>query len=460
MWHHHRPRPREEFCTRPKQVRLDTTSASGYWPVSADGLFQFGHSKDHRPDLPQLKVMLATRDPLGLPLATDVLAGQQAHDPAYLPAIARVRDSLQQAGLLYIGDCKMAALLTRATLAAQGDYYLCPLAALQVPQQELLARLAACCASQQPPTEIVRRAAAGNAEVIAESYEQMVPLVAQVAGRPVQWQERRLLVYSFAAAHTAEAGVPKRLTQAQAELATLTEPRQGKRRIVSLAELEPQAAAVLKRQRVEGLLVRCQQQVHTRTVRAYKDAPSRQVEAVRLQREVTRDETAIRAAVQALGWRVYATNAPAQELSSAQAVLAYREEYLVERSFRRLKGAPWSLTPMYLERDEHATGLVRLLSSGLRALSLLEYEVRRRLTARGEVLAGLYAGNPKRTTAWPTAEGLLGGFQEITLTVIEQAGAQQVHLTPLNALQQRVLALLGFSPAISLRLVEHSSQPP
>jgi hypothetical protein len=76
------------------------------------------------------------------------------------------------------------------------------------------------------------------------------------------------------------------------------------------------------------------------------------------------------------------------------------------------------------------------------------------------VLAGLYAGNPKRTTAWPTAEGLLGGFQEITLTVIEQAGAQQVHLTPLNALQQRVLALLGFSPAISLRLVEHSSQPP
>jgi transposase len=147
-------------------------------------------------------------------------------------------------------------------------------------------------------------------------------------------------------------------------------------------------------------------------------------------------------------------------LSSAQAVLAYREEYLVERSFRRLKEAPLSLTPMYLERDEHATGLVRLLSSGLRALSLLEYEVRRRLTARGEVLAGLYAGNPKRTTAWPTAEGLLGGFQEITLTVIEQAGAQQVHLTPLNALQQRVLALLGFSPAISLRLVEHSSQPP
>ena len=31
-------------------VRLDTTSASDYWAVTAEGLFQFGHSKDHRPD--------------------------------------------------------------------------------------------------------------------------------------------------------------------------------------------------------------------------------------------------------------------------------------------------------------------------------------------------------------------------------------------------------------------------
>lgn len=47
-------------------IRLDSTSGSGYWQVSEEGLFQFGHSKDHRPDLPQFKVMLATLDPLGL----------------------------------------------------------------------------------------------------------------------------------------------------------------------------------------------------------------------------------------------------------------------------------------------------------------------------------------------------------------------------------------------------------
>ena len=41
---------------------------------------QFGHSKDHRPDLPQVKVMQAVLDPLGMPLATDVVAGSRADE--------------------------------------------------------------------------------------------------------------------------------------------------------------------------------------------------------------------------------------------------------------------------------------------------------------------------------------------------------------------------------------------
>ena len=82
-----------------------------------------------------------------------------------------------------------------------------------------------------------------------------------------------------------------------------------------------------------------------------------------------------------------------------------------------------SLTPMYVQRDDHDTGLIRLLSIALRVLTLLEFVGRRRLTAEGTTLAGLYAGNAKRDTARPTAERLLETFPEITLTII--AGAQQ-----------------------------------
>src|SRR6266571_3521414 len=75
-------------------VRLDSTTASSYGAVTEDGLLQLGYSKDHRPDLPQLKIMLAALDPLGLPLVTQVVAGKAADDPLYLPAIDRVRACL------------------------------------------------------------------------------------------------------------------------------------------------------------------------------------------------------------------------------------------------------------------------------------------------------------------------------------------------------------------------------
>src|SRR6266849_2387977 len=83
------------------RVHVDSTSASGYTTVSENGLFQFGHSKDYRPDLPQVKVMQAVLDPLGMPLATDVVSGERADDPLYLPCIARVQASVGRRGLQY-----------------------------------------------------------------------------------------------------------------------------------------------------------------------------------------------------------------------------------------------------------------------------------------------------------------------------------------------------------------------
>ena len=51
----------------------------------------------------------------------------------------------------------------------------------------------------------------------------------------------------------------------------------------------------------------------------------------------------------------------------------YRDEYIIELGFGRLKGKPLFVTPMYLQRDDHATGLIRLLTIGLRVLTLLEF---------------------------------------------------------------------------------------
>jgi len=47
-------------------VRLDATTASNYTEPIDRSIFQLGHSKDHRPDLAQVKIMLVTTDPLAI----------------------------------------------------------------------------------------------------------------------------------------------------------------------------------------------------------------------------------------------------------------------------------------------------------------------------------------------------------------------------------------------------------
>ena len=441
------------YDLKPERVRLDSTTASGYWSVTPDGLFQLGHSKDHRPDLPQVKVMLAALDPLGLPLATAVVSGERADDPLYVPAIGRVQASLGRHGLLYVGDCKMAALATRAYVQASGDFYLCPLSEVQMPGEALEAYLTPVWAGKQRLTPIYREKEDGQQELIAEGYEQQEVMTAVVAGETVTWTERRLVIRSLKQARAAERALQGRLTKAQAALATLNERGKGKKRFTEVAPLRQAAEAIVARYRVQSIVqLDYIESVRERTVRRYKDRPA----TLRVERDVQViarvDQAAWQEAVRALGWRVYVTNSTAEYLTLTQAVLAYRSEYLIEHDFTRLKGRPLSLSPMYLRRDEHVKGLIRMLSVGLRVLTLLEFDVRRRLATEKTALAGLYAGNPKRATARPTAERLLEAFQEITLTVIQEPHQTRCHITPLSELQQRILALLRFPVDIYTRL--------
>src|SRR5919199_3008393 len=108
-------------------LRLDATTVSGYHAGGETSLFQFGQSKD-APDLRQVKVMMGALDPLGLPIATDVVAGARADDGLYGPIIDRIVTTLAAVGLLFVGDTKMSAWATRVHLRARQQHYLSPLA--------------------------------------------------------------------------------------------------------------------------------------------------------------------------------------------------------------------------------------------------------------------------------------------------------------------------------------------
>ena len=444
-----------------ERARLDSTTVGGYWAITSDGLFQLGHSKGKQKGQAQVKVMLGALDPLGMPLATDVLAGNRADDPLYIPSIVRIRESVGRRGLLYVGDSKMGALETRACVEAGGDFYLCPLSEIQLPEETLEAYLAPVWTEEQGLTPIYRETATDEQDLIAQGFERTETLTAVVDGKTTTWTERRLVIRSLKYAEAAERGLKKRLAKAQQALAALNRRGRGKKRFHEVESLCQAAEAILERHRVQDLLQLSYRETETEhPVRGYAGRPPTMRVERDVQVSVVINDVAVEAALRRLGWRVYATNQPQEQLPLARAVLAYRGQYTVERAFGRLKGRPLSITPMYLQRDDHATGLIRLLSIGLRVLTLLEFTVRCRLEKERTRLAGLYAGNAKRSTARPTAERLLEAFQEITLTMIQEPQRIRRHLTPLSDVQLRILALLDFSPLIYTRLCVNSAKPP
>ncbi len=449
------------YKLKPERVRIDTTTGSGYWRVTEDGLFQLGHSKDHRPDLPQVKVVLATLDPLGMPVATQVVGGNLADDPLYIPAIDEVRQGIGRRGLLYIGDCKMMSLETRAHLEAGGDDYLGPFSLVQVSQETLDGYLKGGWTEKHSLKSVKRRGADGRLQTVAEGFELSGKVAAVVDDQEISWPERRFVIHSLAHAKAAEAALESRLQKAQGALEALTMRKQGKEPFTDAETLRQAAEKLFEHYDVQGLLkVRISEHEQQRQVRKYGDHPAETRSIQQLTLSVQRDESAIQKIVHRLGWRVYGTNCPKSQLSLQQAVLAYREEYLVEHCFGRLKGKPLTLTPMYLEDDRHATGLTRLLTIGLRLLTLLEHIARSHLAERGEKLPGLYAGNPKRATDHPTTEAMLRAFKNIYLNFVTVDGQTYQHLTPLSKLQRNLLRRLDLPASIYTRLELVSANPP
>jgi transposase len=448
------------YALVPHINRVDSTSASGYGTVTPDGLFQFGHSKDHRPDLPQVKINLATLDPLGLPLVIQVVPGQSSDDPLYLPAIRQAQACLHQRGLTHVGDSKMGALDTRAYIHQSGDYYLMPLGLVQVPATEIDKRLVPVWRGQQRLTPVYSvRDAVGQREKLAIGFEWREPLTAAEEDTRVHWTERRLLIRSLSYAAAQEKALRARLAQAHQALIALDQRGRGRRHYPTIAALQDAAQAIVSDYAVAGLLKLTYHAEHTqREVRAYGPRAAHTEESTDYQLRVQVRPAPLAHAIRRLGWRVYATNQPATTLTLPQAVLAYRQQYREERGFGRLKGRALALTPMYLAADQRVTGLIRLLSLGLRVLTLVEFEVRRSLQTAQAELAGLYAGQPKRVTTTPTTEQLLRAFKGITLIVWRSPTSKQSHLTPLSPVHRRILKLLKFPATLYSRLERQSLQ--
>lgn len=438
-------------------ARIDTTTVSVYHQPDQTNLLDYGHSKDHRPDLRQFKEVLSTLDPVGVPLCSATVAGHCADDPLYLPIWQRMVKVIGRPDFLVVGDCKLASLENRAQIQAGGGYYLAPLPMTGDTPTDLRHWVL------DPPVPPCAIALPGVVEPVGQGFEVAVaqtwtPPQAETA---ITWIERTLVVRSDKHAHRQQHGLVERLQRAEQALAKLKAAPE-----VDLAQLTRQSQALLDRYDVAAYL-QVTWTAHTTETKRYlkrgrhgPNSPYELVTSTTWHVTVTRLSDAIAIFDQLAGWRLYVTNTPIERLDLAAAVSSYREEWQPERGFHRLKGAALAIRPLLLRTDQRICGLVRILVIALRALTLLEFVARRQLAQQTAPLQGLYAGNPQRATQQPTAERLLRAFDDLTWYQVADDQTTWQQVTPLSDLQRRILDLLGIPETVYTGLAQPALASP
>jgi len=429
-----------------KTVRLDSTSVSVYHDDPAPaGLLRRGHSKDHRPDLAQFKAMLASLDPLGLPVALQVVPGNQADDGLYVPAYDAAVRALGTADVLVVGDSKRGARPTRAHIAAKKSAYLCAYrpagatAAIEGWIEEALAHPA----RWQDLRAVDERPGELTTLAVLDAWERD-----QQEGDTV-WTERVLVVRSA----QMQAGVrrtrERTLARVADQLALLQRPPSRGRTVYrTRAALGAVVTGLLTAARLEDVV-----QVDLREETRPDGSARWTVGAIAV------DRAAWTRMVERLGWHVYVTNTTADPYTAPALVDAYRHQVIQERGFARLKTRNLHIRPVYLSDERRIAGLTWLLCLALRVLTLTEYRLRTALQQRGETLAGLNPASRTQTTLRPTTERVIAVFQNITRTALALPAATLTHVTPLTPVQDHIIALLDLPADLYARLAAPAPQP-
>ena len=427
-------------------VRLDSTSVSVYHDDRpAESLLQRGHSKDHRPDLAQFKVMLASLDPLGMPLCGQMVAGSAADDGLYVPAYDAAVRTLGTAAVLIVGDSKMGALATRAHIVAGGSAYLCayrpPSATAEIAGwiDDALAHPA----RWQELREVDERTGEISTLAIIDEWER-----AQTLGA-CTWTERVLVVRSM----QMQAGLCRKREEALARLTEQLEalrlpPARGRTRYRTRAELETVVSTLVEKAHLTGVVeVPLEEEPRA-------DGTSRWVVGAYSVTLAAWD-----ALVARLGWQVYVTSTTRAQYTAPAVVRAYRHQVLQERGFARLKTRNLQIRPVYLHDEQRIRGLTWLLTLALRVLTVVEYRLRTALGQRGETLVGLNPASATQATQRPTTERVLHAFRNITRTHLTHNGQTYRHVTPLTPLQEQILSLLRLPADLYARLGTTAPQP-
>jgi len=440
----------EKFNLNVEQVHCDFSSFMVHGNYEGfedeDGiLITYGYSKDHRPDKKQFMQEVVVSEDGGVPIATKTLDGNTSDVTRYLPIWKSLKHDIGTTDFIMVGDCKLSSNENLLGIAKGAGFFLAPLAMYSTLKEELVDFIIN---QKKIPTDIVKTAKNNSANDKYAGFE--IEATLYDVSTHKEYKYRKIFVHSTTLQNTRMLGVKNRIDNALEDLRTLNANLNNKR-YNSREKVDCKISKILKKYDVNDLItyqiIEYSKIEKKKIGRGKPTANSNYEESIENKIALIYhvDSDAMHTFKETCGYFVLATNKPVEELSIKQAIVAYKQEWHVERIFKRLKGS-LQVLPMNLKLPRHIESMMYLLVTCVQIFTLIDREAKASLVAKGEKLSGIFPN--KIQTASPKTEQIIEKFENFTITYVQVEDKVVVIVPKLNTLQSKLLEITGGTPLL------------
>jgi transposase len=438
-------------------IKVDSTTAYGHHEVVEDGIMQRGWSKDHRSDLPQLKIMASVQGSTGVQIATEVVPGNKSDDPLYVPILERTRKIIDTTNCLICGDCKMSATYIRANIVKNKEFYLTPLQ-LSSNTKDLLNNLIEKIVNEDQNAELIfDRDVGGNQKIIGAGFEIQRTQIYKNDDEENKWEERVMLIRSYDHAKQEISRFNDKLKKAKETFGSLESKLcPGKEdaeadlfKKIEKFKNENECSQLFKFE-IEVFLV---DKINKRTEKRNGKTREGSYKTINYRARIiniSEDQDILSDIKRKIGFRLYVTNAPQRYLTFANAYTYFRKTmYVIEIGFHVLKDHI-NISPLFVRNQKQILGMTRLLILALKILTLMTAEIRANMKKDSIILEGLYAGQKSRKHQAPTAQSILEYLSRQEIAVIGHKIGEVWHwgITPLTVTCRIILKCLKIPESV------------
>jgi transposase len=393
-------RARRAFEISVRQVHVDTTSfaVTGEYAADLDAhtfAVTYGYSRDHRADLKQWMLALATTRQGDVPLFCQALDGNTSDKVSLVAAVEALAAQLRaaadaeeegEAAPMFVADSGLYSAENMARLSREGVHWI----------------------SRVPNTAKAARAALA---VPDDGWQQEGELF-WAADRPAPTGERWVVVRTTRGEERVRATLTRQVDKTREQWAKALW-HLGNQRFACAPDAQDALAKQLKK-RPAWLSVQTQlveHPKHTQPGRPRTGAPPDHTEW-QILATLAVDEAAVAQAVRRQAEFLVATNVldPAQ-LSDRELIQTYKEQHSVERGFAFLKDPLFLASSVFVKKPERIVALSLVMVLCLLVYRLAEHRLREQLAASGQTIPS----QVNKPTDRPTMRWVFQCFEGVDL---------------------------------------------